>query len=153
MRYDLGKISSFWNRPTECWKCGCHSELEAAHIIPKCIGGSNKAENLVILCNLCHSWAPNVNDKEYMWEWIDSPTKILSDALDKLMNLCKSVDSVEYKKFLEIFQSKEHLDWGIENTGQHGVGTPNPARIMSTYNWSLKNYPPLKEFFHIGLDK
>ena len=79
--------------------------------------------------------------------------QILSDALDKLMNLCKNVDSVEYKKFLEIFQSKEHLDWGIENTGQHGVGTPNPARIMSTYNWSLKNYPPLKEFFNIGLDK
>ena len=62
---------------------------------------------------------------------------------DKLMVLCKSVDSVKYKKFLEIFQSEEHSDWGIENTGHHGLGTPKPEKIMSTYNWDLKNYPPV----------
>ena len=37
-----------------CGKEGDSSEIEAHHIIPVCVGGSNEDENLVLLCKSCH---------------------------------------------------------------------------------------------------
>ena len=66
-----------------CWRCGCdlvrgfsakHSEDDAfphrAHIVPRSLGGSDTADNLIILCRRCHLQAPDVADKDFMWEWI-----------------------------------------------------------------------------------
>ena len=57
-----------------CWRCGegvsSTSRLERAHIIPDSLGGLDKPENLVLLCNLCHNEAPDIADKNVMWDWI-----------------------------------------------------------------------------------
>ena len=134
MRKDLGKIASFWNKPTECWKCGKHSDLEAAHIIPKCIGGSNKTENLVILCKRCHEFAPNVNDKEYMWEWINYEGMYIADFLDNMT----SSKHKKIIKILKILKSKKFQEWDDANTGTHGLKVLPFDRIVTTYNWKIK---------------
>ena len=150
MRSDLGKISSFWNRSTECWKCGVHSNLEAAHIIPKRLGGSNKPENLVILCTRCHEYAPDVLDKEYMWEWIKHDGLTIDDAIEKIMKYCNNnMKSKEYKHFTKIMSSKEYLEWGIKNTGQHGVKPLGISKTITTHNWQFHNYPPFAEMTNV----
>ena len=158
MRKDLGKIARFWNRPTECWKKGCgrHSQLEAAHIIPNCLYGKDEPENLVILCKECHACAPNVNDREYMWEYINQDkiymgSPYVHDALNKLFDLCKNVDTAEFKKYLGIMKCKEYLPWLAKNTGHHGFLSREDKKLyedfnkLSTHNWVLRNYPPFKE--------
>ena len=55
-----------------CWRCGDGvsntKRLERCHIIPDSLGGLNKPENLVLLCNFCHNEAPDVLDKDIMWD-------------------------------------------------------------------------------------
>lgn len=47
------------NRDRECVVCGCSSYiiLELHHIIPLKCGGTNTADNFVILCPNCHAAA------------------------------------------------------------------------------------------------
>lgn len=47
--------------PGLCFACGWHSEnLERAHIVARSLGGSDQAENLHLLCPMCHT------DSEYL---------------------------------------------------------------------------------------
>lgn len=56
-----------------CWNCGSEtSRIERCHIIPKMLGGEDIPSNLVLLCNDCHLEAPDINDKDSMWNWIKS---------------------------------------------------------------------------------
>ena len=38
-----------------CELCGKHLELELHHIVPMCIGGSDKERNWIAICRRCHS--------------------------------------------------------------------------------------------------
>jgi len=43
------------NRDGEkCRHCNSLSNLEGAHVIPRCFGGRDILENVIILCNICH---------------------------------------------------------------------------------------------------
>ena len=53
-----------------CWCCGHRGKLQKCHIIPRSLGGSEKPENIVPLCAQCHDDAPDVQDKEFMFQWI-----------------------------------------------------------------------------------
>jgi len=78
------QIAVEWNEATDhCWRCGKHlirvssarhSEdpdfPHRAHIVPRALGGKDDASNLIVLCRSCHAQAPDVADKEFMWEWL-----------------------------------------------------------------------------------
>jgi len=66
----LGCDADEWHH--RCWRCGYIRDLERCHIIPKSLGGKNTPDNYVLLCNNCHQEAPNVNDKKFMFEWIEN---------------------------------------------------------------------------------
>jgi hypothetical protein len=53
-----------------CWRCGYKSKLEKCHIVPHSLGGKDKASNYVLLCSLCHSEGPNVDDPNIFWDWL-----------------------------------------------------------------------------------
>jgi len=53
-----------------CWCCGHKGKLQKCHIVPKSIGGSDNANNLVPLCSQCHDESPDVNDPLEMFQWI-----------------------------------------------------------------------------------
>jgi len=64
-----------------CWNCGnvnsCSMAkrgymLERCHIVPDALGGTNTPDNYVLLCKECHEEAPNITNKEAMWDWIKS---------------------------------------------------------------------------------
>ncbi len=76
-----------WDEAADhCWRCGKlliwgtrdgHVEDDAwrhrAHIVPRCLGGSDDASNVIILCRQCHVLAPDVADPGFMWEWLQTP--------------------------------------------------------------------------------
>jgi len=53
-----------------CWRCAHKRRLQRCHIVPKALGGSDTADNLVLLCGQCHAEAPNVADPSFMWVWL-----------------------------------------------------------------------------------
>ncbi|MNH49980.1 hypothetical protein D3C73_15800 [compost metagenome] len=50
-----------------CWQ----SPVERAHAVPHSLGGSNDIRNIVLLCKRHHVEAPDVNDPEAFWNWLD----------------------------------------------------------------------------------
>ena len=154
----LGKIAAFWNRPTECWKCGSHSHLEACHIIPKMLGGSDKVDNLVILCNppdwtsagSCHAYAPDVNDSEYMWEYINDKEwmmfKTYAPDFNALAEYAKETnrhDEISAKQ-KEIMDTDDFQEWWLDNVGQHGLKEQPFREVLTTWNWIMrKKFNPI----------
>lgn len=47
-----------------CKHCGIEKELEAHHIVPKSLGGTDDKQNIVMLCGSCHGKAHNANFKD-----------------------------------------------------------------------------------------
>ena len=56
---------------TMCWCCGQRTNhLQRCHIVPKSLGGTFEPHNIVPLCGACHDEAPDVIDKNIIFEWI-----------------------------------------------------------------------------------
>ncbi|HWZ15856.1 MAG TPA: HNH endonuclease signature motif containing protein [Mucilaginibacter sp.] len=53
-----------------CWRCGYKSKLEKCHIIPHSLGGPDSPDNYVLLCSICHSEGPNIDDRDFFWDWL-----------------------------------------------------------------------------------
>lgn len=77
-RQDECELSVDWAEGEEnCWRCGCDKNIDGSkvilhrcHIIPAPLGGMDTPSNFVLLCSTCHAEAPNINDKDFMWDWI-----------------------------------------------------------------------------------
>ena len=81
---ELG-LSVDWAEAKErCWRCGYKKTLERCHIIPDSLGGKDTPSNLVLLCKRCHIEAPNVEDKNFMWDWIRAYGTPLYDTFWKI---------------------------------------------------------------------
>lgn len=64
-------IAVDWDQAEDhCWGCGIKAKLYRCHIIPASLGGVDDPNNLVLLCLFCHEKAPNVDDENFMWNWI-----------------------------------------------------------------------------------
>jgi len=50
-----------------CWR----TPVERAHAIPSALGGSNDIRNILLLCKQHHEAAPDVDDPEAFWDWVD----------------------------------------------------------------------------------
>lgn len=55
--------------PNECWACGNAMRLERCHIEAHMDGGSNTVENLVLLCENCHTHSETLLPETF-WQWI-----------------------------------------------------------------------------------
>jgi len=65
---DLGV--DFSDAHERCWRCGYKRRVQKCHIIAKSLGGSDNPDNLIPLCAACHDEAPDVYEKEEMFNWI-----------------------------------------------------------------------------------
>ncbi len=69
----LDSLCRNWNR-LPLYRC---------HIIPKSRGGSDHPKNLVLLCGLCHSEAPDNVDPTYMIEWLNRRERVYNRRLKR----------------------------------------------------------------------
>ncbi|MEW1922722.1 MULTISPECIES: HNH endonuclease [unclassified Streptomyces] len=76
--FACGWFSEYWKKatPQASWR---RATLERAHIVPRSLGGSDDASNLLLLCRPCHEESPDWSDPEQMARWIaardDRPSK------------------------------------------------------------------------------
>ena len=85
----MGCDSDQWHK--RCWRCGYVRDLERCHIIPRSLNGTDTPDNFVLLCNECHQEAPNVNDKDYMMQWIKKTSVCYYDVYWSLRDLSESI--------------------------------------------------------------
>lgn len=82
------KIAKHWGMPDDsCWKCGWARRLQRCHIVPDSLDGEDEPGNLVLLCYPCHLAAPDVLDRNAMWEWIDDGDFEVADIIREGMRL------------------------------------------------------------------
>lgn len=73
------EISEYWQElkpdyklsSTHCWRCGIKKRLDRCHIQANAIDGIDHPKNFVLLCKHCHIDSPNVENPEFIWEWLD----------------------------------------------------------------------------------
>jgi hypothetical protein len=65
---DLGCDADEWHH--RCWCCGNKRKLQRCHIVAKQFGGTLRPDNVIPLCAECHDEAPDVNDPQFMWDWL-----------------------------------------------------------------------------------
>ena len=56
-----------WDAPTDldtCWACGLPGVIQRAHLHPRCEGGSDDVDNLVLLCRCCHWTQETITDRD-----------------------------------------------------------------------------------------
>jgi len=125
-----------------CWACGRKKwkrNFDRCHIIPRSLGGSDSAENLVLLCPRCHKQAPNVNDPSFMWFWLRSravpfyDTEWIVSGFEEYQRLfgkrpfsgSNSLDLSKLEHMIKKFRRQAIIHFG--------EGRPNP----STLAWVL----------------
>ena len=53
-----------------CWLCGAITTLQRCHILPRCEGGADTADNLHLLCSGCHKRTEHLSGDAY-WAVFD----------------------------------------------------------------------------------
>lgn len=129
-----------------CWRCGCERNLQRCHIIPDALGGKDEPSNFVLLCAECHQEAPNVENRDFMWDWIKSfyspfyNTFWQTRAMDEY-------ERIYHKKFADELKSRNivtdhamHKFWNLKTgrTSYHfGHLYGNVATITGNYKMHL----------------
>ena len=103
-----------------CWRCGRKKAVERCHIIPHSLGGSNDPSNFVLLCKTCHAECPDVNDKEFMFEWIE---KTKRDHFTVHLDLYKFWTGRDMQDDLDLIRKKSDVsDEEILKIFSHIIG-------------------------------
>ena len=141
---DWGEWETDWNM---CWCCGQRtSRLQRCHIVPKSLGGTFEPHNIVPLCGACHDEAPDVIDKNVMFEWIkEQQNPVTGLGLGRYWHLYDTLVEgltqlhLKYGKIDED-ELKELIAENYENTGVHGAQTKSRGLYWknSTREWIMK---------------
>ena len=132
----MGCDADEWHH--RCWRCGYIRPLERCHVVPDSLDGIDEPQNYVLLCHECHHEAPNVNDNEFMMEWIRKTSLssydsfwLLRESFDEVMNDIsvhfghgnkpnKATQEWAVKKFMEKVGDRQYL-----LSGQNGINFKN----------------------------
>lgn len=108
-RKDETLLSVDWSEAeTRCWRCGYKSKLQRCHIIPDSLGGEDTPSNFVLLCGRCHIDAPNVEDENFMWDWIIANKEIFYDTFFQ-KRAFKEYEFIYNKKFTDELKERDIL--------------------------------------------
>ena len=72
----LGKFDSVMelNEADYCFACGCdHGRIQRAHILAKCEGGTDRVNNIHLLCVYCHHDSEYITGAKY-FRWLRKRT-------------------------------------------------------------------------------
>jgi 5-methylcytosine-specific restriction endonuclease McrA len=133
---------------THCWNCGDNKKssdgktvrLERCHIIPHSLNGEDTPSNFVLLCNLCHTLAPNTSNKNDMWDWIKS--NHIPFALTNTYRIRKALVLFKNKEGYSFFSKAIHIDnllEKLENKMRNDMTTHGINYNESTYYYILKS--------------
>jgi len=129
----LSKLLSVEFDVPECFACAKKSQsasssknfnkakfLERCHMIPKSLGGSDDASNLVLLCKACHKEAPDIKDPKWFKQWFINKKPLIKEQFERYASIDRN--AIEYALiFVDDF--KEYL---MENCTTHAGDNDYP---------------------------
>jgi hypothetical protein len=147
-RIDESELSiDFADANERCWRCGYKSKLHRCHIIPDSLGGEDSPSNLVLLCRRCHIEAPNIQDKDFFWDWLKAQRTALYDSYWTIRGMKEYFDI--YKERIEEsmarlnIQPKDFQEFLKEQTKSitihFGEGRLNPSTIAGIMRSFIKH--------------
>jgi hypothetical protein len=143
-----------------CWNCGeeKNKRIQRCHIVPKSLGGSNTADNFVLLCDYCHNLAPNINDDNQMWKWIEMNNSIYKYTslfgFKVSVAICdfEKINNVDFIKFLTDLITHKYIKSADELFNYNKISTHRYYITPSTYtallNLTLSDFVNFKMKFH-----
>lgn len=151
MQATRAEITDYWSRHQDecrlsvdwadgkvrCWRCAHRRRLHRCHVVPRALGGSDEASNLVLLCAQCHAEAPNVADASFMWVWLRAHRVPFYGTYWQERGWREYEFIYGRKPFIGIEESESllarfgvALRTSLKHTSTHwGQGQPNPATI------------------------
>lgn len=135
-RVDEMEMGADWSEAdVVCWRCGHIRQQQKCHIVPKSLGGSDDASNVIPLCAMCHDEMPNVNDPKCVWEWIRKDHGILYDTYWTARAIKESgLTDEEIKRF-----SLKKFMAAFDDCGTHfGQCTGGARMTPATTAWAIK---------------
>jgi hypothetical protein len=130
-------LSVDWAEAHErCWRCSRKGRLEKCHIVPHALGGTNSAENLVLLCARCHREATNVSDPSFIWIWLRRYAISFYDT-DWIIRGCEEFERIFRRKpfaGLTVNVSENKIIEALKAYRQKAIihfveGRPNPSTV------------------------
>ena len=108
-----------------CFVCGWYSEhwvkvtpkasweratLERAHIVPRSLGGSDDASNVILLCSPCHRDSPDWHDPSAMARWIAGRPDRASKEVEEFSDWAKAALEVpEFQALLAEYEANPDM--------------------------------------------
>lgn len=137
-RIDESDLSIDFSEAHErCWRCGYKSTLQRCHIIPDSLEGEHSPCNLVLLCRRCHIEAPNINNKEFFWDWLKAQKSPLYDTYWSIRGI-KEYELIYKVNLQEVFKRLNVDEYDFKNflsqqqkfvAIHFGEGRLNPSTI------------------------
>ena len=129
----LTRCLSSWNKA---------SFLERCHIIPKSLGGTDDASNLLLLCKPCHKESPDLKNPKYIKRWVAEKENFQKELYHSLANMLKYEENAGLSEYI-CKNNEAFLKYVIENGTTHfGVGLKDSTIIClmeSFYEESKKD--------------
>ncbi|MGW3007291.1 HNH endonuclease [Streptomyces sp. NPDC001219] len=105
--FACGWFSERWEKatPQASWR---RATLDRAHIVPRSLGGSEAADNLLLLCRPCHEDSPDWADPRQMARWIATRSERPSKELETFQAWFAAATEVpEFRDAVASFSTEE----------------------------------------------
>jgi len=79
-------IQAFDKENNKCMACGVKGNIDRAHIVSSCNGGSFQPSNIHCLCQVCHKLSEHLEGHDY-WLWIAIKSKLYSYGTDMTIEM------------------------------------------------------------------
>lgn len=115
----LGSVEDYMG---ECWAClRSTKHAQRCHVVPRSLGGLDKKDNIVLMCDRCHRAAPDTIDPDVFWLWLQERNSQLT------LRLFKDIQELFCEFGLDdraarLVRERLKVDNSYEQLGQH-IGT------------------------------
>jgi hypothetical protein len=116
-KYDVKRSDASWEEILRCWD---RIPLQRCHVIPKSLGGSDKVENLFLMCRECHDTAPNTAIPVIFFDWAKAQswerreTYKINQALEAY-----NLTEFEHDEVVTVLKSSSFDAWCSGKVGIH----------------------------------
>lgn len=83
---DSLNTQAFDGEMNKCMACGNKGNIDRAHIVAKCNGGSFQPSNIHCLCQICHKLSEHLEGTDY-WLWIAIKSTLYSYGTDMTIEM------------------------------------------------------------------
>jgi len=125
-KYDIHDSKASWLKILACWE---KVPLQRCHIVPRSLGGADRASNLFLMCRECHDLAPNTAIRAVFFDWARTQRSLhremakINAALDSF-----GVEKPELDKLSDLIRSKRFRSWALKRAGRHWPQSGYAAR-------------------------